>query len=124
MVDGLRTLEVLITRLCKLNSGVLRNLTHLPARYLKPTYLDALDRWNAVAKKEGTSKALLAYRWAAYHSILKVQHGDALILGASSLEQIHDSMQGLKDGPLKEDSVKAIEEIWNLVKGDAPHANV
>lgn len=88
--------------------------------YLKPSYLDVLAKWNHVAEQESVSKALLAYRWVSYHSTLKPEYGDALILGASRPEQIRQSVEGLKDGPLTPESAQAIEEIWHLVEKDAP----
>jgi len=87
--------------------------------YMKPSLLDGLDKWNSVAEKEGCSKAELAYRWVYYHSALKPEEEDVLIMGASKLEQIGSSFEGLKKGPLKADSVKAIDEIWELVKAEA-----
>lgn len=65
----------------------------------------------------------MAYRWVSYNSPLKPEYGDALILGASRVEQIHESVKGLKQGPLKADTVKAIDEIWKLVEKDAPVDN-
>ena len=82
-----------------------------------------MDRWHKLAEQESISQALLAYRWLSYHSPLKAEYGDALILGASKVEQIRGSVEGLKQGPLKADTVKAIEEIWTLVEKDAPVDN-
>jgi len=88
--------------------------------FFKPAYLDALSRWGQIADNEGVSKALLAYRWISYHSALKPDYGDTLILGASRPEQIAESVAGLKEGPLRSESAKAIDEIWGLVENDAP----
>jgi len=98
-------------------------LTMYKDMYIKPSYLEALDRWHQLAEQEGISHALLAYRWVAYHSPLKSEYGDGLILGASKVEQIHSSIEGLKQGPLKANTVEAIEEIWTLVEKDAPVDN-
>jgi aflatoxin B1 aldehyde reductase len=93
---------------------------HFQAMFVKPSYLDVLGKWGDIAEKEGVSKALLAYRWISYHSALKPEYGDALILGASRTEQIRESVGGLKEGPLKPESAKAIDELWQLVEKDAP----
>lgn len=87
--------------------------------YLKPALLDALDRWEALAELQGVSKAELAYRWVYYHSAVKPELGDAVILGASRVEQIKSTVAGLRRGPLKDEVVRGIDEIWELVKEDA-----
>ncbi|ORY62483.1 NADP-dependent oxidoreductase domain-containing protein [Pseudomassariella vexata] len=61
--------------------------------YVKPSMLAALDKWEALAKDEGVSKAELAYRWVYCHSSLKPEQGDD-ILGASKIEQIVSSVGG------------------------------
>ena len=99
-------------------------VTNPASRYNKPSFLDALDQWKEIAANERCSQALLAYRWISYHSPLMPEHGDTLILGASKIEQIHGSVEGLKDGPLSEESVKTIENIWTLVEKDAPFNNI
>jgi aflatoxin B1 aldehyde reductase len=91
--------------------------------YAKPTYLDALSEWESIANDEGTSRAELAYRWVNYHSPLKAEHGDAIIFGASSSEQLVQTVQGLKRGPLKESTVKRIDEVWEKIKHEAPLDN-
>jgi aflatoxin B1 aldehyde reductase len=91
--------------------------------YSKPSYLDALGEWESIASEEGIPKAELAYRWVSYHSPLKAEQGDAVIFGASKLEQIKQTVEGLKRGPLKESSVKRIDEVWEKIKHDAPLDN-
>lgn len=91
--------------------------------YSKPSYLDALDEWESIASEEGIPKAELAYRWVSYHSPLKPEQGDAVIFGASKLEQIKQTVEGLKKGPLKESSVKRIDQVWEKIKHDAPLDN-
>jgi aflatoxin B1 aldehyde reductase len=87
--------------------------------YMKPTKLKALEKWGAIAEQEGCSRPEMAYRWVYYHSALKPEKGDFLIMGASKLEQITSSADGLKKGPLKPESAKAIDAIWDLVKNEA-----
>lgn len=87
--------------------------------YVKPSMLQALDRWEELAGLQGVSRAELAYRWVYYHSVMKPELGDTVILGANKLEQIPLTVEGLKKGPLKPEVVRGIDEIWELVKGDA-----
>lgn len=84
--------------------------------YLKPAMLEALGRWEKLAWEQGTSQADLAYRWAYYHSALDTTKGDFVIIGASKPEQITQTVEGIKKGPLKPEVVKGIEEVWETVK--------
>ena len=85
----------------------------------KPTYLEALATWNAIAQGHGIGKAEMAYRWVAFNSALSVSRGDALIIGASRMEQLKESLAWFKKGPLPESAVKAIQEVWESIKGEA-----
>lgn len=88
--------------------------------YLKPALLAGLGKWEELAKIEGVPQAELAYRWIYYHSALKpTEHGDFVIVGASKVAQISQTMEGLKRGPLKPEVVKGIDEVWDLVKDEA-----
>ena len=91
--------------------------------YAKPAYLEALSEWEAVAKDAGCSKADLAYRWVTYNSPLKPENGDGIIVGASNLEQLKQTMEGLKAGPLPEEAVKRIDHLWKTIEHEAPLDN-
>lgn len=41
-----------------------------------------------------------------HHSMLKRQHGDAVIIGASSTKHLEDSLHDLEKGPLPEEVVR------------------
>lgn len=91
--------------------------------YDRPSYLTALDQWEQIAKDAGISRAELAYRWVAYHSVLRDELGDGIIVGASSVEQLGQSLQVLKNGPLSEDIAARVEGVWKTVEKDAPLDN-
>lgn len=91
--------------------------------YAKPAYLEALSEWEAIAKDTGCSKADLAYRWVTYNSPLKPEQGDGVIVGASSLKQLEQTLEGLKAGPLPEEAVKKIDHIWTKIEHEAPLDN-
>jgi len=91
--------------------------------YAKPSYLEALSEWEAIAKDVGCSKAELAYRWVSYNSPLDPKYGDAIIVGASSLEQLSQTLDGLKNGPLPEAAAKRIDHVWKTVQHEAPLDN-
>ncbi|KAL2850520.1 NADP-dependent oxidoreductase domain-containing protein [Aspergillus pseudodeflectus] len=89
--------------------------------YTKPAMLEGLKLWGEIATDAGISKADLAYRWVAYHSILK--EGDGLIFGARNGKQIQRTLEGLKNGPLSVDVVEKIARVWEVVKHEAPIDN-
>jgi aflatoxin B1 aldehyde reductase len=43
----------------------------------------------------------VALRWMSHHSQLKREHGDAVIIGASSLSHIEQNLLDLEKGPLR-----------------------
>ncbi|KAF7792261.1 hypothetical protein EIP86_003297 [Pleurotus ostreatoroseus] len=57
-------------------------------RYWNDAYFKALDSIEAVAAKHGLTLAEVALRWMTHHSLLKREHGDKVIPGASSLAHI------------------------------------
>ncbi|KAI7211347.1 Aldo/keto reductase [Hortaea werneckii] len=91
--------------------------------YSKPSYLEALAQWEAIAKDEGISRAELAYRWVKYNSPLKPENGDAIIIGASSAQQLKETLGSINKGPLSDKAVKAIDGVWNTIKHEAPLDN-
>ena len=91
--------------------------------YSRPSYLEALAKWEQIAKEEGCSRADLAYRWVKYNSPLKPEHGDAIIIGASSTKQLTETLGSIGKGPLSEKAAKAIDELWESIKHEAPVDN-
>jgi aflatoxin B1 aldehyde reductase len=80
---------------------------------------DALDVIRPEARKLGISTAEAALRWASHHSLLRSDCGDAIMIGASSADQLQQSLESLEKGPLPEEMVKAFEDGWALVKSTA-----
>lgn len=73
----------------------------------------------AAAKSRGIDGHAAALRWTVYHSILRAEHGDAVILGASSAEQLERNLEAVETGPLAEDLVQVVDEVWEAVKESA-----
>jgi aflatoxin B1 aldehyde reductase len=84
--------------------------------YDKPSMRAALGKWNTIAEEEGISKAELAYRWVAHHSAVADDEENGVIFGASRIQQIGETAQGIQRGKLSEKAVTGIEEIWQSVK--------
>ena len=44
-------------------------------------------------------------------------------IGASRGSQLEETLRAIKDGPLDDDIAKRVDEIWKLVKDEAPIDN-
>lgn len=91
--------------------------------YFKPAYMEALSKWEQIAKDEGIDRAELGFRWTAWNSKIDGNKGDGLVIGASRVEQLHQTVEYLKKGPVSDKAAKAIDEIWELIKHEAPIDN-
>uniref|UniRef100_A0A2I3TEI0 Aldo-keto reductase family 7 member A3 n=1 Tax=Pan troglodytes TaxID=9598 RepID=A0A2I3TEI0_PANTR len=60
-------------------------------------------------------------RWMYHHSQLQGAHGDAVILGMSSLEQLEQNLAAAEEGPLEPAVVDAFNEAWHLVAHECPN---
>ncbi|KAI9830358.1 MAG: hypothetical protein M1819_005739 [Sarea resinae] len=94
--------------------------------YARPSLLAALADWDALATEARLSRAALAYRWVAYSSALRAEAGDAVIVGASRVAQLEETLRVLGadgGGPLDPRTVERIDRIWEAVKAEAPLDN-
>lgn len=91
--------------------------------YVRPTIVKALEKWAVIAEAENTTQADLAYRWVVYNSPLKAEFGDGVIIGASSLKQVEQTLTGIGKGKLSNSAAKAIDAIWEDIKHEAPLDN-
>lgn len=89
--------------------------------YARPALVGALAEWQSIADDESISRAELGYRWICYHSQLSSNHGDGIIIGASSVQQAQSTLTGLRKGPLSQRTVERIDAFWDLIKLDAPN---
>lgn len=48
-------------------------------------------------------------------------HGDAVILGMSSLEQLEQNLAATEEGPLEPAIVQAFDQAWHLVAHECPN---
>lgn len=87
------------------------------ARYWNEQYFNALDLLRPVAKKHGLTEAECALRWMTHHSQLKKEKGDAIIIGASSVQHMEENMVDLEKGPLPDDVIEALDKGWEGCKG-------
>lgn len=101
--------------------------------YWNETYFKALELIEAAAQKHNLTLAEVALRWISHHSLLKKEHGDAIIIGASSTKHIEQNLIDLEKGPLREyclvtnrmcsptdgsvaeEVVNVLDDAWKLV---------
>ncbi|XP_023365485.1 aflatoxin B1 aldehyde reductase member 2 isoform X2 [Otolemur garnettii] len=62
-----------------------------------------------------------ALRWMYHHSQLQGAHGDGVILGMSSLEQLEQNLAATEEGPLEPAVVDAFDQAWHLVAHECPN---
>ena len=96
--------------------------THRPnyqGRYWKKSYFDAVSRIKETAAQYNMTSIEATYRWLAYHSMLKGNRGDAIIIGASKLNHLMQNMETLKGGPLPQELQDVFEEAWEITKADS-----
>ncbi|XP_045860686.1 aflatoxin B1 aldehyde reductase member 3 isoform X1 [Meles meles] len=62
-----------------------------------------------------------ALRWLYHHSRLQGAHGDAVILGMSSMEQLAQNLAATEEGPLEPAVVQAFDRAWHLVAHECPN---
>ena len=70
-------------------------------RYWNETYFAALAKLEAVASKRTIPLAEIALRWISHHGVLKREHGDAVLIGASSVKHVEQNLLDLEKGPLR-----------------------
>ncbi|KAI3391937.1 hypothetical protein diail_6607 [Diaporthe ilicicola] len=86
--------------------------------YNKPELEDVFQRVSVAGHKHGISGHAAALRWTSFHSILDQKLGDAIILGASTVDQLKQNLDILEEGPLPQEVADSIEGVYSYV-GDA-----
>lgn len=75
----------------------------------------AMTSFGAEARSHNLTPVEVAIRWIAHHSSLKDE--DGIILGASKIEQIRETVSMVKKGPLSGEILKTAEDLWGAVRG-------
>ncbi|EIW75849.1 Aldo keto reductase [Coniophora puteana RWD-64-598 SS2] len=88
----------------------------LSMRYSR--YTAAFDQLSELLQKHGLSGPEVALRWMQHHS--RLTPSDAVILGASSVTQLEANIDASEKGPLPQEVVEALSELWTENQGRAP----
>ncbi|KAF7549266.1 hypothetical protein G7Z17_g6491 [Cylindrodendrum hubeiense] len=83
--------------------------------YVTPSITAATEKAIDIASKYGINGHAAALRWTAYHSILKKTHGDSIVIGASSPEQLESNIDMIEAGPLPDEVVSALEAVYEEI---------
>ena len=97
--------------------------THRPnyqQRYWKSSFFQAVSMLKETCQRLEISLVEATYRWLAYHSMLKSERGDAIIIGASKLDHLRQNISAANAGPLPAELLDVFDQAWTLCKSDSP----
>ncbi|KAH8925922.1 Aldo/keto reductase [Atractiella rhizophila] len=103
-------------------AGDSRLATAYRSWFHKPAYFSALKEFHSTLKAHPNSPTAseVATRWLVYHSALKGEKGDAVILGTSRKSHLEEGLEWVEKGPLDGWILEAMEKLWERVKDVAP----
>ncbi len=87
-------------------------------RYWHPAYFDAIDQIQKFADQAGRSIIDLALNWLLFHTAI-----DCVILGASKIEQLEQTLDVFGKAPLDDATVAALDQVWQNLRGVTPKYN-
>ena len=103
-----------------LKAGRFINRPNYQQRYWKDSYFNAIDHIKEVCSEHNINIVEASYRWLSYHSMLRADRGDAIIVGVSQILQLNQNIETLNQGELPKKVVTAIEDAWDVCRADAP----
>lgn len=89
-------------------------------RYWKESYFQALNMLSTKCKEENIPLPEAAYRWLAFHSKMERDKNDAILIGASKMEQLRKNMDSIENGSLPQAIVGAFDKAWEFTSMDSP----
>lgn len=86
-------------------------------RYWKADYFDVLQQLAARSRQLDISMVEVAMNWLSNHSLLEADRGDAIILGASRIEQLEQNLQAVVNSSSLDQSILDIlDHGWEIIK--------
>ncbi|CAE6457409.1 unnamed protein product [Rhizoctonia solani] len=105
-----------IVTLCRVNGWiqptVYQGIYNAVHRAVEPELLPCLRK----SKEHQLTIAECALRWINYHSLLKPEYGDAIIIGASRKDHVDSNLRDLEKGPLPTAVVEALDKAWEILR--------
>jgi aryl-alcohol dehydrogenase-like predicted oxidoreductase len=87
-------------------------------RYWHPAYFDAIDELQKIADEAGRSIIDLALNWLLFHTAT-----DCVILGASKIEQLEQTLDAFGQAPLDDATIVRLDQVWQNLRGVTPNYN-
>jgi aryl-alcohol dehydrogenase-like predicted oxidoreductase len=87
-------------------------------RYWHQANFEAVQELGTIAREAGRSLVSLALNWMLHHTT-----ADAMIVGASRLEQLQENVRAVGEGPLSAEVVAACDRVWGKLRGPSPKYN-
>jgi aryl-alcohol dehydrogenase-like predicted oxidoreductase len=87
-------------------------------RYWNAAQFAAVARLGDLAAEAGLTLVELSFRWLLSRPLV-----DAVLLGASSLEQLWSNLAACEETALNEELATACDEVWQELRGAAPNYN-
>lgn len=95
------------------------NPNYLPRFYTEANFT-ALERIRATCEQHGLGLVPATYAWMLCHSALDAAHGDGLLLGASSIEQLEENLSAcVQAEPLAGAVREAFDGAWKVCQDRA-----
>jgi len=88
--------------------------------YFHDTLFDAAAAVVEGAQAEGLTGHAAALCWTMYHSALRPEHSDAVVIGDSSAEQLSQDLDNAEAGPVSDALAQKFENVWKSVRDGAP----
>lgn len=102
------------------NQGRFSRLASYRKRYWKKSFFNAVNVVSTVSLDAGIKPAEAAYRWLIHHSMLESISDDAIIIGASTMDQFFQNLEASEKVALPGEVLKAFDEAWLEAKSDSP----
>jgi aryl-alcohol dehydrogenase-like predicted oxidoreductase len=87
-------------------------------RYWHDATFDAIDRLLEASKQHNRSLISVSLNWLLHHTPV-----ECVILGASKLEHVVQNLDALEDGPLPDDLLATLDQVWKGLRGCTPNYN-
>lgn len=89
-------------------------------RYWKEDYFEAVSIVQAACDEAGIPMAEAALRWLAFHSELKAENNDGVIIGSSRPSQLESNLISIRKGDLPSSITDAYDSAWEICRESAP----
>ena len=87
-------------------------------RYWNDAQFDAVERLGEIAGSAHLTLIELSFRWLLTRPLV-----DAVLIGASNLQQLQSNLDACSDDPLDAEVLDACDAVWGTLQGAAPKYN-